>query len=134
MSAVLASGSTQATALLANVHDSLLAPKHVRDEAGAQGGEPGATRHRGGDASLDIRARAATLDGALVEVAEVALGGDAARRCQYRTRGATARARDLHGTHGADVETEEAATDDGDGGDEVDVAKFLHHGGRCMLV
>lgn len=41
--------------------------------------------------------------------------------------------RNSHGAHGADVETEEAATDDGDGGDEIDVAELLYHDGQCML-
>lgn len=41
--------------------------------------------------------------------------------------------RDLHGAHGADVETKETASNDGDGRDEVDVTELLHHGGQCMF-
>lgn len=59
-------------------HDSLLAAEAVRDEARAERGEPGAAGHRGGDAALDIRARALARNRALVEVVEVVFGGDAA--------------------------------------------------------
>lgn len=58
-------------------HDGFLATKAVRDEARAERGEPGAASHRGGDAALDIRARAFAWDRALVEVVEVVFGGDA---------------------------------------------------------
>ena len=41
---------------------------------------------------------------------------------------------DLHGAHGADVETKQTTPDDGDGRDEVDVAVLFHHVGQCALV
>lgn len=40
---------------------------------------------------------------------------------------------ELHRAHGADVEAKEATANDGDGGDEIDVAKLLHHGGRVCV-
>lgn len=46
----------------------------------------------------------------------------------------TIRRCDLHSAHGADVETEEATANDGDGGNEVDITELLHHGGQPMLV
>jgi hypothetical protein len=39
----------------------------------------------------------------------------------------------LHGAHGADVETKQATSNDGDGCDEVDIAELFHHGGRFVL-
>lgn len=40
---------------------------------------------------------------------------------------------DLHGAHGADVETKQTTSDDGDGRDEVHVPVLLHHGGRFLV-
>ena len=37
---------------------------------------------------------------------------------------------DLHGAHGADVETKQSTANDGDGCDEVNVAELLDHAGQ----
>jgi hypothetical protein len=61
-------------------HDGFLTTQDVGDVTRAERSEPRAAGHRRGDAALDIGSRALARDIALVEVAEVVLGGNAAAR------------------------------------------------------
>lgn len=40
---------------------------------------------------------------------------------------------DLHRAHGADIETKQATANDGDGRNEIDIAKLLYHGRRMLV-
>lgn len=99
-------------------HDGLLPPQDVREKAGDQSTEPGATGHGGGDAALDARTRTGAVRrtrGALIEVTQILFGSD-------------------DGGHGRDVEAEQATANDGYGRDEVDVPNRHGCKARSFLV
>jgi hypothetical protein len=83
-------------------------PAILREDQFMRGLE-GEKHVRSSDSTLYARSRAGALLDALIEVAEVRIGGD-------------------DGRHAADIETEEATSNDGDGGDEVDIAELPHDG------
>jgi hypothetical protein len=83
-------------------HDCFLSAHDVRDVTGYESRNPGATCHRGSDASLDSRCRTIARCRALIEVTLVRISAD-------------------NGTHGRNIKTEQTTTNDGDCRDDVDL-------------
>jgi hypothetical protein len=99
-------------------HDRMLTAKDIGEVTRAQSAQPRATRHRGGDTTLDISRRTLAIglsilvfNRAFVEVAQIGLSGD-------------------NSGHRRDIETKEATTDDGDGRNGIHVPDLPHGEGR----
>lgn len=108
---VLSEGSRQYSPDDTSNHDRILAAKTIRNETRNQSTKPRTSGHGSRDTTLMQGAQTPTgLVGVFIEVTEVSLRAD-------------------DGRHGRDIETEQAASNDGDGCDDIDVPDG-HDGGQ----
>jgi hypothetical protein len=99
-------------------HDGLATAPEIRDETRRESTDPGTEGHGGGDSTLSVRVGTRAfpiLHASLIEVALVLVCAE-------------------NGRHGGDIETEEATSNDGDGGDEVDVSDGHGGGGDSLFL